>query len=186
MSYTGLVLDLDDPKTRKEFLDQVVLFVVEGGAAVGPDRHRPVRNPVLRIPRLPVVGTGPDHAVGDHLHRLVERDLAPAPAIRRTVFHRVLAQRPVDQLSGCGALRTEPAPRNRAVRVALNLGHHTVLDEDTLPTTHGAEGADGFHNTRVADAWFQLDGMPGADRSAQAQPVVTLDLLYDGPATNQL
>src|SRR5712691_4685120 len=164
MSYTGLVLDLDDAETGEELLDQVVLLVVEGGAAVGPDRHRPVRHPVLLIARLPVLGPGPDHAVGDHVHRLVERHLAPAPAVGRPVFHRVLAQRPIDQLSRGGALRTEPAARNRAVRVALDLRHHAVLDEDTLAATHRAEGTDGFHHPGVADAWPQLDGMPRAHR----------------------
>src|SRR5690349_24244843 len=159
MSYSGLVLDLDDTETGEELLDQIVLLVVKGGAAVRSDRHRPVRHPALLVARLPVLGSSPNHTVGDHLHCLVEGDLAPAPAVRRPVFHRVLAQRSVDQLSGGGALRTQPAARDRAVRVAFDLRHHAVLDEDTLPAPDGAEGTHGFDNTRVADARFQLSGV---------------------------
>ena len=42
VSYAGLVLDLDGSESREQFLDQVVLFVVERGAAEMGERHRAV------------------------------------------------------------------------------------------------------------------------------------------------
>ena len=40
VSYAGLVLDLDRARCGEEFLDQIVLFVVQGRAAEGGDPHR--------------------------------------------------------------------------------------------------------------------------------------------------
>src|SRR5205823_11005349 len=53
VSYTGLVLDLDHAQRREQLLDEVVLLVVEGGAAEVRHGERPVERLALLVPGLP-------------------------------------------------------------------------------------------------------------------------------------
>src|SRR5215216_7118600 len=89
VSYAGLVLDLDDAQGGAEFLDQVVLLVVQRGTAEISDGHRPVGRSAALGRLLPGRRARVDHAGGDHLHRLVERELFPLRAVRPAVLHRV-------------------------------------------------------------------------------------------------
>jgi hypothetical protein len=104
-----VVLDLDDPEARHQLLDEVVLLVVQGGAAEVADRHRPVGGIAVLGLRLPGLGAGADEPVDDHLHRVVERELLPLRAVRAPVLDPVLAQRALHVALRGLTLRAEAA-----------------------------------------------------------------------------
>ena len=72
-----------------------------------------------------------DDAVGDHVHRLLERELLPFGGVGAPVLP-VLAQRAVDQALRRRSLGAQPAAGDRARRIAFDLGHLAVLDVDVL------------------------------------------------------
>src|SRR3712207_7064031 len=55
VSYAGLVLDLDRAERRPELLEQVVLLVVERGAAQVGEAERAVALPAALVALLPAV-----------------------------------------------------------------------------------------------------------------------------------
>src|SRR5205823_12474711 len=109
MSYAGLVLDLDDAERRHQLLDQVVLFVVQRRAAEIADREGALCRVALFVLLLPVLVAGPEDALDDHLHRVLERELLPRVSVRAAVLDLVLAQRPLHIVLRGGAFRAEAA-----------------------------------------------------------------------------
>src|SRR4051794_16467082 len=75
VSYSRLVLDLDRAERRPELLQQVVLLVVERRPAEVGEAERAVDLPPALVALLPVVLARRPDAIGDHVHRLLERDL---------------------------------------------------------------------------------------------------------------
>src|SRR5687767_14294297 len=67
VSNTRLVLDLYGAHRGEELLDQVVLFVVQRGAAEGREAHRAPERTALFVGVLPVPTSRLDHPVGDHV-----------------------------------------------------------------------------------------------------------------------
>src|SRR4051812_40247278 len=80
VSYAGLVLDLDRAHGRVGLLEEVVLLVVERGAAEVGEAERPVHAVALVVGVLPAVLAGCDDPVGDHVHRRLEVELLPLRA----------------------------------------------------------------------------------------------------------
>src|SRR5918911_505924 len=83
-----LVLHLHDAERGVELLEEVVLLVVDRGAAEVRDGERPADRLAMAL-RLRIVDAllprgvpRPLHALRDHLHRLLERDGLPARASR--------------------------------------------------------------------------------------------------------
>src|SRR3954452_9516778 len=142
VSYARLVLDLDEPERGHQLLDRVVLLVVERGTAAVDNTQGPAQGAVLRVDLLPRAATRLYHAVGDHVHRLVQSQLLPVRAVGRAVLDPVLAQLAGDEVLGGRALRTQAAARDRAVRIALDLGDGAVLDVHLLAAADRAVGAD--------------------------------------------
>ena len=101
--------------------------------------RRTLRSCLVEV--LPGVARVLDHSVGDHLHRGVELEVLPLGAVGPAVAHLRLAQRAGDEVLAGGALGTQPAARDRAVGVALDLDDLLVLDEDLLAAPDGAVGA---------------------------------------------
>ena len=66
MSNTGLILDLYDTDRREEFLDQIVLFVVERRSAETRDPERAVERVAVVVRVLPGPLPGLDDAVMAH------------------------------------------------------------------------------------------------------------------------
>src|SRR5207247_7864295 len=127
----------DDAERREQLLDQVVLFVVERRAAERRDRERAVeRLPVLLV--LPRLRARRDDAVGDHVHRVLERQRLPRRSMGWPVLDAILAQRALDEVLRRRALRAEAPARDRALRVALDLRDLPVLDEDQLAAPDGS------------------------------------------------
>src|SRR5690242_13326713 len=100
MSYARLVLDLDGTERREQRLDEVVLLVVEGGAAERGDAHASAQRVTALIEFLPRVPPDVDDAIGDHVHGLVEAEVLPFRRERTPVLDRVFAHRPGDQRLG--------------------------------------------------------------------------------------
>src|SRR5207302_8933632 len=91
---------------------------------------------------LPRGVPGGDDPVGDHLHRLIERQFLPSGAVGAAVLDLELAQAAVDELFAGRSLGAEAAAGDGAGRIALDLGDLLVLDVDELTAAHGAVGAD--------------------------------------------
>src|SRR5262249_45024636 len=109
VSYTGLVLDLNDAEPGEELLDQVVLLVVERRAAEVGDAHRAPRRPPVGRLLLPGRLARLEEAIHDHLHRALERELLPLGAVGTAVLDPVFAKRPGGEALGRGPFRAEPA-----------------------------------------------------------------------------
>src|SRR6185503_2344594 len=155
VSYARLVLDLHRAHRGEELLDQVVLLVVEGGAAEVGEAERAAQ-PFLAAHLLPAGLAGVEDAVGDHLHRLLEVELLPLGRVRAAVFDLLQPGARVDQLLGGAALGAEAPAGDRAVRVALDLDHLAVLRPDPLAAADGAVGADRLdHRVGVGGARAQ-------------------------------
>ena len=137
-----LVLDRHRARRREELLHQIVLLVVERRATQAGDAERPAQRPPLLVDVLPGLPPRLDHAVGDHVHRPVERELLPPRSVRAPVLDLVLAQRARHVVPRRGALRAQAAAGDRAVGVALDLRDRAVLDEHALPASDRAVRAD--------------------------------------------
>src|SRR5437588_799146 len=75
-----LVRDLHGAHRREELLDQVVLLVVERRAAEMGEAQRAVDAVAAAVAILPAALARGDHALGDHVHRLLELELLPLAA----------------------------------------------------------------------------------------------------------
>src|SRR5262249_17308616 len=131
---------------------------------------------------LPGACTCVDDAVGDHVHRLLERELLPVGAVRPPVLDLVLAHRARDVPARCGALRAETTARDRAVRIALDLDDLTALDVHARAAADGAVGTDRAHDrVCVVDARPQRGAALRADRLATPQGVTLGQLAHERP-----
>src|SRR6185437_802632 len=124
VSYARLVLDLHRTHRGVELAHQVVLFVVERGAAERSDAHATSRAPLL--PRLadvllPALGARLHDPVGDHFHRRVEVEVFPFGAVRTAVAHRRDPRRGRDELGARTTFRAQPAAADRRVRISFDL-----------------------------------------------------------------
>src|SRR5204863_4485061 len=137
MSYARLVLDLDGTERGEQLLDEVVLLVVEGRAAEVREAERAAHALAVDLP-LPSLATRRDDAVGDHVHRGVEREVFPVLAVRPAVAHLVLTVRARGELQAGRPLRAEPPAADRRVGVALDLDHPAVAHEHVLAAPDGA------------------------------------------------
>src|SRR5438270_148317 len=187
VSYAGLVLDLDGTQGGIELLEEVVLLVVECGPAQMGEAERPFEGQLLLVVHLLPGGVpGGDDAVGDHVHRLVERELLPSGAVGPPILDLELPRGAVHQLLTGRALRAKTAAGDGAGRVTLDLGDLLAFDVHQLAATHGAVRAD-----RPDDLVCGLGprserfGVSGLGSSAEAEVIVATQLAGHGPRGNQ-
>src|SRR3954471_6536915 len=175
VSYAGLVLDRHRAGGREELLDQVVLLVVERGAAQVRNAQGAVEHGLLALDllrRLPGALAGGDEAVGDHVHRPFQVDLFPAVRPRRPVLRLRLPPRVGDELLRRRPLGAQAPAGDRRVGVTLDLDDLLVAHVDLLPAADGAVGADRLdHAVRLLRARPELFRAPGARGPTEAQPV---------------
>ena len=134
------------PERGEQLLDEVVFFVVERGAAEMRDRQRAIdRLPFVTF-LLPVRVARALHALGDHVHRRLERQLGPLGPVRLAIEHAIRAMVPGDQLVGRRALGTKAPFADRRFGIAFDVGDPLILHVDQLPATDGAIGADRSHD----------------------------------------
>ena len=115
------------PSAVISFLMQVVLLVVERGAAQVGDAERSAQRPVLLVPVLPGLRRGWRSRGRRSCPSPRRAGAPPTPWRWAAVLDAVLAQRAGDAGSAAGALGAEPPTRDRAVGVALDLGDPAAL-----------------------------------------------------------
>ncbi len=80
------------PRCVEEFFDEIVLFVVERGAAQMRHAKRAIDDFAVGSFRFPVLVARLLHALGDHFHRLLQRNRLPRggmwTAIENLLFAR--------------------------------------------------------------------------------------------------
>ena len=136
VSNTGLVLDLNDAERIEEFLDEIVLFVVEGGTTEVRDGHRAANFQPIFGGLFPVAVTGILDPLSHHVHRLLPRN-----TVRAAVQNVMLSLGACHQLERGCSLRTEAAVRDWRARVAFNVDDFIVLYVDQLSATDSTIGA---------------------------------------------
>ena len=161
VSYAGLVLDLHGAHRGERLLDEVVLLVVERRAAEVREPHRAVHAVAVVVDVLPAVLAGGDHALGDHVHRLVELELLPLRPARPAVQHLGQPARLLDELARGRALRAQRPLVDRGARVALDRDELAAARVDDLAAADRAVRADGLRDLQAGGAGAGLLGLPG-------------------------
>src|SRR5919108_4858443 len=156
VSYAGLVLDLDGAHRGERLLDQVVLLVVERGAAEVGEAERAVDPVALVAEVLPAVLAGGDPALGDHVHRRLEVDLLPLGRVRPAVLDLHQPPRLLYQLARRGALGAQRALVDRGLRVALDVDELAAPGVDHLAAADRAVRADGLGRLEAGDPSARL------------------------------
>src|ERR687885_755253 len=102
------------------------------------EAERAVDAAAVAVAVLPAVLARGDHALGDHVHRLVELELAPLGRAGRAVPD--LRQPPglLDELARGRALRAERSLVDWRARIALDVDELAVARVYDLPAADGA------------------------------------------------
>src|SRR5205807_81413 len=142
VSYARLVLDLHGAHRREELLDQVVLLVVERRAAEMGEAQRAVDAVAAAVAVLPAALARGDHALGDHVHRLLELELLPLAAAGPPVADPGQATGLLDELARGRALGAQRPLVDRRARIALDVDELAVARVDELAAADRAVRAD--------------------------------------------
>src|SRR5207249_7150340 len=107
VSYSGLVADADHSQAAgKELLNQVILFVVESGAAKVRDCGRLHQGLTISGLLECALAAFPE-AVSDHVHGRLEVEIFPLLRVWPAIFHFLQAPGMGVQFVGVGALWAE-------------------------------------------------------------------------------
>src|SRR5882724_390572 len=114
MSYPGLVGHTDHAQASGEkFFDEIILFVVERGAAEMTDRSRVIDCCPILLADEGALTRFPD-AVRHHVHRTIQRNFRPLSRAWRAIFYFRFALRMGEQLIRRRALWTKIPLADRA------------------------------------------------------------------------
>src|SRR5829696_1361869 len=154
VSYPRLVRDPHEPQRVEELGDEVVLLIVDRGASDGGQGHGAVQLLALRVFRFPGLLPGLLDPRGDHIERLLEREVFPLARVRPAVADLGPAVRRDVHTEGGRALRTERARVYGAVRVPLDVHNAPVAVVDERRAAYGTVGthAHGLLYTLIGDA----------------------------------
>jgi len=149
MSYPGLVGYAHHAQASGEKLfDQIIFFVVEGGAAKVADRCRVIdrRSVFLRdegaSARFP-------NALGHDVHRPIERHLCPFFRPRRAILHFRFASGVRKQLVRRSAFGTKVALADGTFRIALDRDQFSILVINQLAAADSAVRANRARDLRI-------------------------------------
>src|SRR3954470_20404191 len=170
VSYAGLVLDLHRSHRGEQLLDQVVLLVVERGAAEVREAECAIDPMPVVVALLPALLAGRDRPLGDHVHRPVELELLPLGAAGPAIAHLRQAARLLDELARRGPLRAQRALVDGRARVALDIDELAVARVDALAAADGAVRADRLGGLQARHARARAQGLVG-DRGRTQSPV---------------
>ena len=141
MSYPGLIGDADHPQAGGEkFFDEVVFFVVEGGAAEMRDGFGLHQGLAVFGLDERFVAAFPD-ALGDHFHGEVLIERFPLLGVRFAVENFGDAFVVGEEFEAVGALGAEAAAGDGRFGIAFDGDQLAVLVEDQLAAADGAVGA---------------------------------------------
>src|SRR5215208_4716342 len=154
VSYSRLVGNSYEPQRMEELGYEVVLLVVYRGAADGGQGHGAVQPLAFRILLFPGLLPGLLDLLGDHVERLLEREVLPLRRVRPAVADLRPAVRRDVQPEGSRALWTERARVYGAVGVPLNVCNAPVPMVDERRAAYRAVGthAHGLLYTVIGDA----------------------------------
>ena len=156
----GLVFDGDDAQSAaEELFDQVVLLVVEGGAAERAHGDDVVELEALFGGVAEAFLAGFLDASGDAVHGPVERFDFPVIGIRGTVQHMGFAVRIDRKLKDVGAFGAEAAFVDGAFGVAFDVDDFAVFGVDVGAAADGAIGADAVGDGGPAEAGVFGEGL---------------------------
>ncbi len=132
VAHPRLVLDLHHPPERREqLLDEVVLLVVQRRPAQAGDAHG-ARGALAVDLLLPGLIAGRKDPVDHHFHGGVQIERLPVGGVRWPIQHLVQSTLTGGQLEARRSLRAQPAPADRAVRIAFDVDDLLVADIDVL------------------------------------------------------
>src|SRR6266542_5302179 len=124
------------------------------------------------VPILPGRFARVVHALGDHFHSLLQRDLYPFGSERPPVQHVMHSMRSCDELEGRSAFGAEATARDGRVRIALDIKNLPILHVDILPAPDSTIRADRFHHSiGQPGARCERRASPGDGWSAQSYPI---------------
>src|SRR5207302_2966306 len=110
VSYACLVLDLQRTERGVELLQEIVLLDVERRSAEMREPEGAVHRCAVLVHVLPRPVARLDDAIGDHVHRPVERELFPFGAVRPPVLHGGETTGAAHERPARGTLRAQAAP----------------------------------------------------------------------------
>src|SRR5688572_19961198 len=140
VSYPRLVRNSHEPQRMEELGYEVVLLIVYRGPADGGQCHRAVEFLTLRVLLFPGLLPGLLDPLGDHVERLLEREVLPLTRVRPAVADLRPAVRRDVHPEGGRALRTERARVYGTVGVPLDVHDAPVAVVDERRAAHGAVG----------------------------------------------
>src|SRR5918997_4770354 len=154
---------------------EVVLLIVYRSPADGGQCHRAVEFLTLRILLFPGLLPGLLDPLGDHVERLLEREVLPFRRIRPAVADLRPAVRRDVQTEGGRALRTERARVYGTVRVPLDVHNApgAVVDERRAADRTVRTDANGLLYAFIGDARADVAGRRAyrvLDRRADVVP----------------
>src|SRR5215210_7691316 len=176
VSYSCLVRYSYEPHRVEELGDEVVLLVVYRRAPDGGDGHRAAYLHALLVGVFPVLVARLLEPVGDHVHRLVERQLLPLLGVGPAVLDLRPAVRRVHHPVDSRALGTQGTGVDGAIRVALYVYDAAVAVVDQGRAANRAVRADA---TRLLHAGVVYAGPQFAGRRADRVLHLHADVVLD-------
>src|SRR5215210_4324353 len=154
VSYSRLVGNSYKPQRMEELGYEVVLLIIYRGPAAGGQGHRAVQLLALRVLFFPGLLPGLLDPLGDHVERLLEREVLPLRRVRPTVADLRPAVRRDVHTEGGRALRTERASVYGTVGVPFDVQNAPVPMVDERRAAYRAVGthAHGLLHTLIGDA----------------------------------
>jgi hypothetical protein len=138
MSYTRLVGYAHHPQAKSEqFSDEIILFVVERGAAEMTHRGCVIDRRAVVFVNEGALARFPD-AVRHHVHRTIQRNFRPLFRARRAIFHFCLAPIMREQLVRRRAFRAKIPLANWTLGIALDRNQLAVFVTNELSATDAA------------------------------------------------
>src|SRR5207237_616983 len=161
-------------------LDEVILLVVEGGAAELRDGEGVVQRRAIVSGADEGVVAGRLDALGDPVHGPLEGPFLPMIGVGRAVLHGPEAVRRVHPTDRRGALWAEGALVDRAARITLDVDDPIALGVDALRAADGAVRADARPDAvRISEA--RTEGAGSLGPRGDAERVCASELPEDRP-----
>jgi hypothetical protein len=182
VSNPGLIFYLENAQGTIEFLEEVIFFVVPGGAA----EVSYAEGPIDRFPtfggNLPGFFARFFDPPRDHFHSLRERDHFPLGRVGFAVENLLNPVFASDELEGGGTFWTKTTLRNRRIGIAFYIDDTLVFHVYELSAADRAIRANGADNTIGSQgAGGERTGTISRSNFPQSMRISLRDLFEHGP-----